>query len=134
MTANVAVGLNDVIFFASSIARAVTLASIDDFFDQADPQRGVRIDRIAGEQQPHRLPDADEAGQHLRRTATAEPASGDLRTADFRAAAGNTDIGCERNLHAPAKHPPFQGSDDRFTDIADQSRVFDAIAKRHEVG
>ena len=109
------------------------LGIIDDFLDQTHTQRGFRVDRVAGQQHPHRLSDADKARQHLRCSAAAKPAARHFRAADPGAAPADADIGGDRDLHAAAQHPALQRGDHRLLDIAHQRRIFDAVAEGHEI-
>ena len=89
----------------------VELRHIDDLTDQTPGERGLRVDQLAGQQQPVRASLPDQPG-HECRMDNRRDADLDLGHAELSRAAGDANIACHGQLKAAAKRPTRDARDD----------------------
>ena len=111
------------------LRRAEGAPPSDQELHEAEPMSLLGFDRLAGQQEAHRLTIAHETRQHLRAAAAAHPAARHFRKADPGASPRDPDVSGERHLGATTENPAVQGGDDGLAQIAHCRRVFDAVAE-----
>ena len=93
-----------------------------DAIDEADAQRVVRRDGIAGEQQLERAPAADEPRQALRSGVAGNQPEVDFGLSELRGVGREAHRAGHRQLAAAAEREPVDGGNHRLAEVLDAGR------------
>ena len=104
----------------------------DQPIDDPEAGRGLRVKRLARQQQFHRLLPADQARQALRPAVAGQEAERDFRDAEaVFALRGKAEIGRERDLQATAQAMTTDGGDEHFRRVLHLEQDFVHVQDRH---